>query len=500
MPTRPVPALRRRLLNDAPLRPARDFVLYWMVAFRRVRSNFSLERALALGEQLNRPVLVLEALRCDYPYASVRLHRFVLQGMAENARRCEAAGVRYYPYVEPARGEGKGLLAALGAHACAVVTDDFPTFFLPRMVAAAGGKLDVQLEAVDSNGLLPLRATSRVFTTAHSFRVFLQKELAAHLREAPRPEPLSAGPQRALAKVPQAVLRRWPAASPALLRAEPAALAALPLDSSVGPAALDGGSAVAEQRLARFVGGALEEYPEERNQPEVDGTSKLSPYLHFGHLSSHQVLSAIARAEQWRPDALGKSVGGAREGWWKMSPGAEAYLDQAVTWRELGYNFCSKREDYARLESLPSWALATLKAHEKDPRPVRYSIEQLAGARTHDPLWNAAQRQLSRDGWFHNYLRMLWGKKILEWSATAGDALKAMVQLMDRLSLDGRNPNSYSGYFWVLGRYDRPWGPERPIFGTVRYMSSQNTARKLRVKAFLQAYAERPEPSQQPLL
>ncbi len=116
-------------------------------------------------------------------------------------------------------------------------------------------------------------------------------------------------------------------------------------------------------------------------------------------------------------------------------------------------------------------------------------MQELEEARTHDPLWNAAQTQLVREGWFHNYLRMLWGKKILEWSARPEDALESMIHLMSKYSIDGRNPNSYAGYFWTLGRYDRPWGPERPIFGSVRYMSSENTARKLSVKRYVARYA-----------
>ncbi len=484
------PASRVRSLNDRPVEPTRAAVVYWMTAARRVRASFALDRAVEHARTLRRPLVILEALRCDYPHASPRLHRFILQGMAENARRCEGAGVLYYPYVEPQRGAGKGLLQALGTLACVVVTDDFPCFFLPRMVAAAGAQLDVRLEAVDGNGLLPMREAPRVFTTAHSFRVFLQKNLAPHLSVLPSDNPLRAakGLTRAGPRLLSAVHKRWPPAPAALLAAGDAALAKLPLAHDVPAAALEGGSAVAEQRLARFISAALESYPEDRNQPEVDGTSKLSPYLHFGHLGVHQILSAVAKAERWTPEVLGKSVGGAREGWWKMRPAAEAFLDQVVTWRELGYNFCSRREDYAQYDSLPSWALATLKKHAQDPRPHVYSLEALAQARTHDPLWNAAQRQLSRDGWFHNYLRMLWGKKILEWSARPEDALETMAALMDRLSLDGRNPNSYSGYAWVLGRYDRPWGPERPLFGTVRYMSSENTARKLRVKEFLRRY------------
>jgi deoxyribodipyrimidine photo-lyase len=163
-------------------------------------------------------------------------------------------------------------------------------------------------------------------------------------------------------------------------------------------------------------------------------------------------------------------------------------LDELITWREVGYNFAAHRTDYDQYESLPEWAQNTLREHAKDERGAVYRVEEFEAAKTHDALWNAAQRQLVREGRIHNYLRMLWGKKILEWSRTPQEAARVMIHLNNKYALDGRNPNSYSGIFWVLGRYDRPWGPEQPVFGTVRYMSSENTARKVSVKGYLRKY------------
>jgi deoxyribodipyrimidine photo-lyase len=168
----------------------------------------------------------------------------------------------------------------------------------------------------------------------------------------------------------------------------------------------------------------------------------------------------------------------------------EGFLDQVVTWRELGFNMCALNpENYARYDSLPPWAQATLGKHAADPRKYRYGLKEFAEGRTHDQLWNAAQGQLVAEGRIHNYLRMLWGKKILEWTDSPADALAIMVELNNRYALDGRDPNSYSGIFWTLGRYDRPWAPERPVFGTVRYMSSENTARKMPVRSYIRRYA-----------
>ncbi len=255
-------------------------------------------------------------------------------------------------------------------------------------------------------------------------------------------------------------------------------LAALPIDQTVGAAPFAGGSGAAEKTFKRFLNSTLRQYPDERNEPAADGTSGLSPYLHFGHISAHEIFHRIAAAESWSKDSLATKTAGKRSGWWGMSEAAEAFLDQLVTWRELGFNMCATCDDYDRYESLPAWALATLAKHERDRRPTVYSLAEFESARTHDPLWNAAQRQLLSEGRLHNYLRMLWGKKILEWSASPQEALATMIELNNKYAVDGRDPNSYSGIFWILGRYDRAWGPERPIFGTVRYMSSREYGQK----------------------
>ncbi len=487
----PAPTSRMRIARDRPVNPGGDFVLYWMVAQRRTRWNFGLQHAVHLAAALRKPLVVLEALRLDYRWASARLHRFVLDGMADNAARLAAAGVTHHAYVEPEKGAGAGLLAALADRAAVVVTDDWPSFFVPAMVAAGAARCPVQMIAVDSNGILPLSATDRAYTTAHSFRRHLQKTLLPHLSAFPVEDPLlRAGlpPARAL---PAEVLRRWPCAAPALLSGtEPTRLAALPVDKAVAPTGLRGGAVAAEDRAAAFLAGPLHRYATARNDVEAEVGSGLSPYLHFGHLSPHQLLSDILEAEDWQPDRLSDSTAGSRAGWWGLSPSAEAFLDQLITWRELGFVFQHHNPDsYERFDSLPDWALETLDAHRGDPRPHRYSLSELEEARSHDPIWNAAQRQLLREGRIHNYLRMLWAKKVLEWSHHPEQALQVLIELNNRYALDGRDPNSTSGIFWCFGRFDRAWGPERPIFGKIRYMSSDSTRRKLDLTAYLRRYS-----------
>jgi deoxyribodipyrimidine photo-lyase len=367
------------------------------------------------------------------------------------------------------------------------VTDDFPSFFIPNMVRAASRKLPVRLEQVDSNGLLPLRGVDRVYPTAFAFRRFLQTTLPDHLLSQPRPLPFKGRDLPRRAPIPSEVRRRWPAVAPKLLES-PAWLGSLPVDHDVPRTPLKGGSVAASRALKRFLIKRLRRYQLERNQPEAMTTSGLSPYLHFGHISAHQVFRLLTGQEDWSLSSLRGSARGGRSGWWGMGEDAEAFLDQLVTWRELGFNMAWQRGDCESYRSLPPWALATLKKHAADRRAHIYSLAEFERAGTHDPLWNAAQVQLLKEGVIHNYLRMLWGKKILEWTATPQKALAIMIELNNKYALDGRNPNSTSGIFWVLGRYDRAWGPERRIFGTVRYMSSENTARKVRVREYIERY------------
>ncbi|MFN8061296.1 MAG: hypothetical protein U0Q12_19200 [Vicinamibacterales bacterium] len=466
-----------------------------MTASRRTGWNFALQRAVAWAIELARPLVVLEAVRVDHPWANDRLHQFLIDGMAEHAATFANNAATYLPFIEPTPGDGKGLLATLAARSAVVVTDDYPCFFVPAMVAAAIPQVTARFEQVDGNGLLPMRSAGRAFNTAYLFRRHLQASVLRDGLVLPTADPL-ADVTLPRAAVDEATLRRWPMATQGSLSSTSETIARLPIDHAVRPAPLRGGTTAARRRLATFVSTALDRYGDEQAQPEADATSGLSPYLHFGHMSSHEVFDAVLRARHPdggsrptpRTPAPGVAVTGQRHGFWGLGASAESFLDQLVVWRELAFNTCVFVPDYASFGSLPGWAQTTLERHASDPRPVVYDIDALEHARTHDPLWNAIQTQLTRDGWFHNYLRMLWGKRILEWSAHPRDALTTMATLMNRYALDGRDPNAYAGYAWTLGRYDRPWAPERQIFGRVRYMSSANTLRKLRLKRFLSVY------------
>ena len=486
-----IPSVRIRNVGSDKINNKGEYVLYWMIANRRSTWNFSLQRAVEWSRELNKPLVVFEALRAGYEWASDRIHAFVIEGMIENEAAFSKKPVTYYPYLEQKHGDGRGLLEALGKKACVVVSDDFPCFFLPRMVQSATKQIPVTFELIDSNGMFPMRATDRIFSRAYDFRRFLQKNLLPHLSEIPKANPFtkSKGKQEIpkLNSLPANILKKWPAAK---LDGILSRLGEFKIDHDVPVSPiLRGGASVAKKKMTGFLKEVIDNYGDMRNEPTKDATSGLAPYLHFGHISSAEVFQAIRKQEAWSEDMVAEKAKGSSRGWWGLRDSVEGYLDQIITWRELGYNMCWQREDYTEYSSLPDWARKTMREHAKDRREYLYSLEEFETAQTHDHLWNAAQTQLVREGRMHNYLRMLWGKKIYEWSAKPEHALDVMIELNNKYALDGRNPNSYSGIFWVLGRYDRAWGPERPIFGKIRYMSSDNTARKVKVKPYLAKYS-----------
>lgn len=465
--------LRVTAVNSAPVAAKGAYVLYWMIAARRTTHSFALDHAVALAKQLTKPLVVFEPLRAGYPWACDRFHAFVMQGMADNAARCAKHGITYLSYVEPARGEGKGLLEALAERACCVVTDEQPGFFLPQMVAAAAKRIAVRVEQVDGNGLLPLRAVSKTYPTAMAFRRELQRQLPTHLLHFPKADPF-ARQDLGGAKLPKL---HWKSA---------ADVAEIPIDHAIGPAPFRGGAVAGAAVVKEFLADKLPRYAEDRNEPDDDPSSGLSPYLHFGHVSTHDVVTRLFKAADWSPANLaGAKVTGKREGWWGLPAATDSFLDELITWRELGYVFCHHMPRYDTWDALPAWAQKTLTQHASDPRPHHYTRAEMERAETADPVWNAAQRQLVAEGRIHNYLRMLWGKKILEWSPSPKAALATLFELNNKYAVDGRDPNSVSGILWTLGLFDRPWGPVRPIFGTIRYMSSTATIKKLKMKQYL---------------
>jgi deoxyribodipyrimidine photo-lyase len=241
-------------------------------------------------------------------------------------------------------------------------------------------------------------------------------------------------------------------------------------------------------KLGQFINYGLFEYGDKRNDPDENKVSGLSPWLHFGKISEYEVVRAVLdhQPEDWD---LGNITfnNGSRGGFFNGDSNIDKFLDEVITWREVGFHFAHHRPDYAEFESLPDWALETLNEHKRDPREWIYSYEELEQSQTHDEIWNAAQTQLREEGIIHNYLRMLWGKKVIEWTPDPETALEYLIELNNQYAIDGRDPNSYSGIFWCFGRFDRAW-QERRVIGKIRYMTSESTRRKVKLKQYLNKY------------
>ena len=388
-----------------------------MIASRRVTWNFALDRAVEWAEKLQKPLVILEALRCGYPWASDRMHRFVTRWNGGECLLVRGHG-RSLLSVPGARTECRQRIARRSGIARLHCGDGrVPLLFSSRAWSLLRlGRSQCSWRWWTRMACFRCGKRSKPFQPRIAFRRFLQRELPRHLMEFPKANALLNAKLPKAKHLPREITKRWPKASPRLLNSGDSVLAGISLDHGIPPVETRGGSTAAQALLRNFLRNKLPTYAEARNEPAQQATSELSPYLHFGHISVHQIFSEITRQEGWSPDHLAVRATGSRTGWWGTSQATEAFLDQVITWRELGFNCCQTRKDYDQFESLPAWALKTLRLHARDERSYVYTLEKFERAKTHDPLWNAAQTQLLREGRIHNYLRMLWGKKILEWT------------------------------------------------------------------------------------
>ena len=484
-----VPLTRVTTLKDIDPESLTDskYVVYWMIAFKRVGYNFALQRAVEWANQLSQPLLILEPLILDYPMSSIRLHKFILEGMKEVDEMISGTKAYYYPFVEQTAQESEGLLNEISKNASVVVTDDYPTYFVPQMTAKASGEINSRYELVDSNGIVPIRISEKEYVRAHDFRRYLHKNLEDFIIETPLENPLELLNKKFESSEIKTIQEKWKPYNFKKLSIDDF-LEDLNIDKTVEISPINGGYSQAVKQLHKFIEIGYQDYAKYRSDPSKEASSQLSPYFHFGQISTHEVFEKISNLESWSLETVDPKMVGRREGWWGSTENFESFMDELITWRELGYHTCVRRANYNQYSSLPEWAIKTLHEHSSDEREHIYSLDELTYSQTHDEIWNAAQNQLRTEGIIQNYLRMLWGKKILEWTPNPQLALSYMITLNDRYSLDGRDPNSYSGVFWILGRYDRAWGPERNIYGKIRYMTSDSTAKKFNLKPYLEKW------------
>ena len=424
-------------------------VLYWMQRSQRGADNPALEVAVEAANVLRKPVVVFLALKPSRS-ANLRHYHFLAQGLPEIAATLEHRGIGFILRRAP---QHSLVQLCEELRPALVVGDENPLREAEALRQKVARMFRLPFWTVDSDVIVPTKLLEKAQYAARIMRPRLGKLREQSLVPCPNTK------AKFLWKKPRGLLS---------LSVNTDLLQGWSINRAVQPVGgFKGGTSEARRLLKEFVRKKLSSYPTRRNHPESDGTSRLSPYLHFGQISPIAVALAVQKAKAPRA-------------------AKDAFLDQLMTWRELSINLVRFNPDYDSFECAEPWAQRTLAEHAADPRPVRYNERQLENAETYDPLWNAAQRQMVNHGWMHNYLRMYWGKKILEWSPSPAEAFAIAVRLNDKYELDGRDPNGYAGIAWaIVGKFDRAWS-ERPIFGKIRYMSLASTGKKFDSQKYIE--------------
>ena len=435
--------------------PGGRSVVYWMQRSQRGVDNHALDAAVRAANELKLPCVVYFAPIPFYPHANLRHYAFLQQGIPDMAADLKKRKVGFVLRPYPEHSLQRFLEEAAPA---LLIGDENPMREPEHWREVVTRRVKCPFYTVDADVIVPTKLLLKEQFAAYTIRPRLQRELKRFLVPYKNPKATVEW------KLPRGMFS-LDAARFAVAGSD--ITSGWKIDRSVKPVtSFLGGHKEAMKLLHEFVTKKLKKYDAQRNHPEIDGTSRMSPYLHFGHISPVTVALAVNAAD---------------------APAAqkESYLDEMITWRELAINFVKFNPDYDSIECADRWARESLAEHARDMRDVLYSEAELERAETHDPLWNAAQRQMLRDGWMHNYMRMYWAKKILEWSPSPAAAYNAATRLNDKYFLDGRDPNGYAGVAWAIaGKHDRAWF-DRPVFGKVRYMSGASAAKKFDAKAYI---------------
>ncbi|HPC39875.1 MAG TPA: deoxyribodipyrimidine photo-lyase [Spirochaetota bacterium] len=424
-----------------------SYVLYWMQQSQRAEWNHALEYAIIRANELALPLLVFFGLTPSFPEANERHYRFMLEGLRDTAARLRRRGIAVaVQSCSPDRGA-----VELARDAALAVTDRGYLRIQRQWRASAAQSMKCPLIQVESDAIVPVESASpKEEYTAGTFRPKIMAHLPFYLH------PLRHG---------------RPRVDPAPVECESldlddidAVIGNSGIDRSVAPVRwLRGGTGEAQRLLRRFIATRLDFVPEERNDPSKDCVSHLGPYLHFGQISPLYIALEVLKTK---------------------SPGRDMFLEELIVRRELSLNFVHYNDRYDSFQCLPGWARETLKKHGWDRRDYLYDAADLEQARTHDRYWNAAQRELLFRGKIHGYMRMYWGKKILEWTASPEEAYTTALHLNNKYSIDGRDPNGFAGVAWCFGKHDRAWG-ERRVFGKIRYMNDRGLARKFDMDRYI---------------
>ena len=424
-------------------------VIYWMTREQRVTDNWALLLAQNIAVEHKRALVVVFCLVPDYPGANIRHYGFMLKGLQEVEQKLQKLKIPFVllqgtpPEILP------GYLARIKGSF--LVTDFDPLKIKRSWQQAVAAGMEGSFYVVDGHNIVPCwHASPKQEYGAYTLRPRINKLLPDFLCDFPTLVPHPAGSNKVFA-------------APVDWHKVYSNVA----DHSVQEVDwLMPGEKAANESIRGFLKNGLQTYNQKRNDPNLDGQSNISPYLHFGHIAPQRVALLVNEARVQTEEK-------------------EAFLEELIVRRELADNFCCYNENYDRFEGFPDWARKTLDAHRSDRREYQYSLDTFEHCKTHDELWNAAQRQMMERGKMHGYLRMYWAKKILEWSASPEEAIEIALYLNDRYELDGRDPNGFAGIAWSIGGvHDRAW-QERPILGKVRYMSYAGCARKFDVKQYV---------------
>jgi len=438
----------RPLNNETEKR--RDYVLYWMQASQRAEYNHALEYAAGEANARGKPLVVFFGLTEKFPEANERPYAFMLEGLKEVGRSLEERGIRFVlRHISPETGA-----VTMARRADLAVVDRGYLRVEREWRDRAVRTIDCPLIQVETNAVIPLeQASPKEEFAARTIRPKIKAQLEKYLvplkSVGVKKDSLTLDLQTLNPDDPDGVL------------------ACLPIDRSVGRVRnFVGGTGEAKKRLREFVAAKLSSYPEMRNDPNADGVSHMSPYLHFGQISPLYIALEVLKSRD---------------------KAAEVFLEELIVRRELSLNFVYYNGEYDSFEGLPLWARKTLKEHQKDRREAIYVPAQLEEARTSDAYWNAAQKEMTLTGKMHNYMRMYWGKRIIEWTRKPEAAFRTALYLNNKYELDGRDPNGFTGVAWCFGKHDRPW-PTHPVLGKVRIMRASGLRRKFDADAYARKY------------
>jgi deoxyribodipyrimidine photo-lyase len=430
---------RIKLLNIIVIQH-RKYVLYWMQASQRAEYNHALEYAIQQANELNKPLVVFFGITDNFPEANERHYYFMLEGLKEVQSALQERHIKMViRYQSPEIGA-----VELAKQAALVVVDRGYLKIQRTWRNYVAERIDCPLIEVESDVVVPVETASpKEEFSAGTFRPKITKLLPHFLTPMSENQPKISSLNFEFDVYDISDVEK--------------AISFLKIDRSVKKVTdFHGGTSEAKKHLQNFIDKKLDHYADLRNDPTLDYLSNMSPYLHFGQISPLYIALKVMEAK---------------------SPGEEAYLEEMIVRRELSMNFIFYNQNYDEFEGLPAWAKKTLMEHIEDPREYVYSLEEFEKAQTHDPYWNACQREMVITGKMHGYMRMYWGKKILEWTKTPAEGIKIALYLNNKYELDGRDPNGFTGVAWCFGKHDRAWF-ERNIFGKVRYMNDNGLKRK----------------------